>query len=250
MAEPDDDKEIQRLRDQVANLITQNLKLTQDIEALRRERGELSLETTAVALAKAIHTAEQATAEEVPERRFRVSDLEATLRGLIRRRGDTLLLQFPGVEQDTRQLGALRFSLVQVPWQVPNEQSPPALMEMLQEAQATLNSLAPADGGLAGRELITHVTRLLAMEPDSALTEFADSAVLLGQTARRLAEALPGSADRVATFRAAAEQLEDAASMMADKAAVVPAVAASFASALSKLVRSYRAVFAASSPDM
>lgn len=110
--------EIQRLRNQVASLLTRNLELHRRLEEFERDKTGATVEELATSLVRSLQVAEAAMAEEADKGcRYTVVEMQTTLRGSLTQQDNELMLLLPHPETQAPpgNLGILQFTLRQVP---------------------------------------------------------------------------------------------------------------------------------------
>jgi len=206
--------EIKRLRDQIALLISKNLDLQRRLDEFEREKAGLTVESIGASLVGAIRSAEAAMAEEAGEdRRYVISELQASLRGFLSRQDNDLTLRLPRPEQTVPpdNLGNLQVTLKSVPPRILPE-SVIALATELETAQLTFASLLEKSGGSEtspAQEIVAWSSHLLANLSQWREESFAQAAHAMAAAAVRLSESLPQRTPSNAAeqYRAAARGL-------------------------------------------
>ncbi len=157
--------EVQRLREEIARLTSRTLELERQLEDLRRERTEVTLNALATTALRAVHASETAMAEEDPERRYVVSRLETTVRGFLAPRGDSVALSLPIPEYAAPpgNVGSLQMTLLRAP--APPGASGPTntLAEALENAQAAFAAWDWEPGAALARDVTSHLTHGVAL---------------------------------------------------------------------------------------
>jgi len=115
---PEDTTTVQELRDQIARLITENLRLQERLREAERERNEVAVPAIAAALVRSIHEAEEAMAVEASGGvSYAIPELEVTLRGYVSQREEAVLLHLPRPELSIppEHLGTVRMTAASIP---------------------------------------------------------------------------------------------------------------------------------------
>ena len=108
----------EELREQIARLITENLRLREQLREAERERNEVAVPAVAAALVRSIRAAEEAmSAESSGGITYSIPELEITLRGYVSAREETVLLQLPRAESSIppEHLGSIRMKTSSIP---------------------------------------------------------------------------------------------------------------------------------------
>lgn len=112
------------LRDQLARSLSRNLELRQQIEELEREKTGIPIEAATAALVRAMRSGEEAAVEASGARRYAISSLQATLRGVLIFEDGEWVLQPPRPEQllPPEQMGSIDITLARLPEATPTEE--------------------------------------------------------------------------------------------------------------------------------
>lgn len=111
-------KAVAALQEQIARLISENLRLREQLRQAERERNEVALPALAAALVHAIRTAEEAMAAESSGAvSYSIPELEITLRGYVSAREETVMLEVPRAESGipSEHLGSIRLRTARIP---------------------------------------------------------------------------------------------------------------------------------------
>lgn len=214
--------EIKRLRDQVALLVSRNLELQRRLDEFEREKTGLTVESVGASLVRAIRSTESAMENEAGgDRRYVISELQASLRGFLSRQDNDLTLRLPRPEQTVPpdNLGNIQMTLRSAPPRITPD-AVFALATAVETAQLVFNSL-PAKafsrpGTDAAQEIVEWSSHLLANLQQWQEESFVQAAHALAAAAARLAESLPRKAPREAAeeYRAAARHLTELTQQM------------------------------------
>ncbi len=191
-ADPDLERQVQLLRDQVARLLTRNLELERQLNALRQSTADFAVEAVAASLVQSVRTANQAMAAEASERQqYMVSELQTTLRALVSRQDDHVVLSLPRAEQPLppEYLGSLQFTLSQVPTLLTPDREA-ELTAALEGAQAAILAWDREQGAVAAIDIAAQLTRLLDLRHSADKQEFARAARAFAAAANHFAQTL------------------------------------------------------------
>ncbi len=217
--------EVQRLRNQVASLLTRNLELQRRLEEFERDKTGVTLDDLAISLVRSLRSAEAAMADEAGnDRRYTIAEMQTSLRGFLTRQGDDLTLRLPRSELQAPpdNLGTLQFTLRQTP--PPALSAPasltapsvagslPALGRALEAMQSAFLASPSKRVAAAANEIVAQATHLLAglrqLETGQA-TVFLRDLQGLAESQAKASAALPvgRSGTAVENFHIATEQL-------------------------------------------
>lgn len=183
--------EVQRLRNQVANLLTRNLELQRRLEEFEREKTGVTLDDLAVSLVRSLRSAEAAMAEEAGnDRRYTISEMQTSLRGFLTRQDNDLTLRLPRpeIQAPPDNLGSLQFTLRQVS---PPVASAPGLSAQTSSAHVSAESL------LALSQALEAMQTAFLISPSKRVAAAADQVVTLATNLlanlRQLGEGKPAA---------------------------------------------------------
>jgi len=189
--------EVQRLRDEIARLLTDNIALQEEVRALRSTLAETGLSELGRSTAASLARANAALADEAlpGSPRWTVAEMSAEVRGVLTARGEELAFRVPLPERPLAadQLGAVRLTLRQSPRAAAIAVSPTVVPSdiSLRDAVAGLQSTAErwpsGRGTAAAQRIVEHATMLLGLPPDR-LDEMIPIMAELTRTATALAQ--------------------------------------------------------------
>ena len=244
--------EMQRLRDQVARLTSRVLELERQMEDLRRERTEATLEALAVSAVRAVGSAETAMAAEDPERRYVVSRLDTTFRGFLAPGGEsvTVSLPIPEYAAPSGSVGSVQMTLLRAP--APPGPFTPArtLAEALESAQAAFAAWDREPGFGLARDMTGHLTHLVALHEQGDTGALLRTAQAAAEAAVRFGSAVVQAAPSgpLEAYRAAADSLIGLARQFAASGRLTAADLAALTGALDRLTQSVLAVMESRTP--
>ena len=224
---PDDVPETEKqLRDALARLMTRNLELVREVEDLKRERSQTSVESIASAVAQSVRSANAAFAADAEGgARYTVSEIDATFRGTVLASPTGVALRMPIPEHGVLpgHLGSVRLTIAAVPPPVGESLTvapPPSptvrLTAALEDLQTRLTRRTARQGAAAAKDGVAHATRLLALSAQWTDAEtLASGAEGIATALRQMAKAVPARARAALTgpdaYRDAAKRLSDIA---------------------------------------
>jgi hypothetical protein len=204
----DDREQLRLLRGQIAELLSENVALQQQVAELEREKAEMGVDSLTAALVRAVRLAEEAIAiEAIPGQQYVISQFEAALNGVINVRDGNVVINLPQPNQilDANKLGRMQINLARTPAAL-GSNSVETLRRTLEEAQAIFSGWSRKEGATRVQDLLTRTSYLLSIRTQSGQMEFLQVAQALAQVALLLASELPPST-AVQNFRVAATQL-------------------------------------------
>jgi hypothetical protein len=241
---PDDER--RRLRDHVARLTSRILELERQLEDVKRERAEATMEALATAALRAVRSAETAMAAEDPERRYVVSRLETTFRGFLAQRaeGVALSLPIPEYAAPPGSVGSLQMTFLRAP--APPTPSTPVgtLGEVLERAQAAFAAWDRELGAAPARDMTGHLTHLVILHEQGDNAGLLRTAHAAAETAVRFGSALGREvpAELLRPYGVAAEKLFGLTRQLVRAGRLAPEDLAKLAGALDGLTQSFLAV--------
>ncbi len=239
------DDELKLLRDQVAKLLSRNLELQQRIAELEREKVQGPVETMMAAIVRSVQTAEQAITAETPSHPYVVSQLQATLRGLVNVQGENLVLSLPQAEQpvDPNLLTSMQIAVSQIPFSSAPD-SALLLQEALEGAQVAFSTWNQEPGAAVAQDITARLTHLLATRQQWKGEDFLRSVQTLVDALTKFADALPQQIppELLIVYRTKVQETLDLVQPMIQAHYATSDNLARLASALKQLTQSYTAI--------
>src|SRR5438034_1267017 len=196
----DTETQIRLFREQIAQLISENLDLNRQLEDLKQQRADIPVESIAAAAIRSVRSAERTIAEQVPEgNRYIMPQLQTSLRGFVLQSAGALALRLPFPEHAVPSdlLGTLDMTIAQVPPAMPA--LPPGvfapttpLVAALENAQNMFARWKLRRGAIASRRFVDGVTQLLSMQPFWNLNDLRFALEILADVVTSLAKSLSG----------------------------------------------------------
>jgi hypothetical protein len=238
-----DADEVQRLRDEVARLVTKNIALEEELRALRATVAEIGLGEVGRSTAASLSRANAALAAEAPpgSPRWTVAEMSAEVRGVLTARGEEIALRVPLAEQPVpaEQLGAVRLTLRQSPRAATTPSVAPSdisLRDAVARLQATAGRWPAGRGTAAAQRIVEQATMVLGLSPDR-LDEMIPLLAELTRGAAALAQQAGGTTlrPRLGPYREALKRLQDASATLPGASSVTGPEATAMAASIAEL---------------
>jgi hypothetical protein len=238
-----DDIELQLklLRDQVARLITENLELRRQLVDLQRARTDASIESLANSTVRSLRLAEnQINIEAQDDKRYAISELETSFRGMLLPRNDSLDFRAPIPEYDTLSghLSTIHMTFVNVPVLPSPPSAGQSFLPLLERIQAEFLNWERGEGNREANEIVAQTTYLLSMSLTWTSAEFRKGMLKLAETLVRfgktIQQALPPIV--VVSYQQAAANLLQLVQSLVEKGSLEPEELKKLSAALEQII--------------